>query len=137
MGSIPTRAMTSPPRNSKMSRPQNQISVIPLFSLKGGGRLRYYGQALHILESAYWNREFGYQFYSTKYLKVFPSSKWGYEAILCFPKSVWGYETFWRFLGSYGGYETFYRFSWKRGHETFSESNSEGTKHFEFFASGV
>ena len=76
--------------------------------------------------------------------------KSGYDAILCFPKSVWGYETFWRslgpnrgyeifwrFLGPNWGYETFYRFSWKRWHETFSESHNEGTKHFEFFASGV
>ena len=38
---------------------------------------------------------------------MFPSSRWGFAAILCFPKSVWGYETFWRFLGSNGGMKHF------------------------------
>ena len=50
----------------------------------------------------------------------------GVWSILAFPWSKWGYEKFWRFLGPNGGYETFYRFSWKRGHETFSESQIVG-----------
>ena len=36
-----------------------------------------------------------------------------------------------------GGTKHFTVFPGKKGHETFSETHSEGTKHFEFFAQGV
>ena len=102
----------------------------PSIFFKGGGDRRY-GQALYILESAYWNRGVVINFI-VRNTSVFPSSKSGYEASLCFSKSVWGYETFWRFLGPNWWYKAFYRFFWKRGHETYSESHNKGTKHFQY-----
>ena len=74
-------------------------------------------------------------FSDAEFFSVVPNT--GYETFWPFLGFNRGYETFWRYFSPSGGYETFHRFSGKWGHETFSGRHIQGTKHFEFFASGV